>query len=221
MPDRHRGGRGVSGPAASADGSARLAELVDRLAEEGFAVADRVVPDRLATSLAAELAGHIEDGRLAVAGVGRDEAFRRDGEIRRAAIRWMDGGTDAEKELLALAEELRLLINRRLFLGLFDFECNYIAYPVGGFYGRHLDRLQGAKNRVVSFVTYLDAEWGETDGGALRLWRAPDDHGEPALTVVPRSGRVVLMLSEEIPHEVMPANRPRHAIAGWWRINGA
>lgn len=211
----------ASGEAAAVDSRPALEALVERLADEGFAMADDIVPAELVSALAAELEGHIAAGRLAVAGVGRDEAFRRDGEIRRAAIRWMDGGTEAEQRLLTLAEELRLLINRRLFLGLFDFECNTIAYPVGGFYGRHLDRLHGAKNRVVSFVTYLDADWGEADGGALRLWRSPDDQGEPAATVLPKAGRVVLMLSEEIPHEVLPAHRPRHAIAGWWRINGA
>lgn len=209
------------GEGEEAEAGPSLEALVERLADEGFAMADGIVPADLASALSAELHGHIAAGRLAVAGVGRDEAFRRDGEIRRAAILWLDGSSEAQQKLLALAEALRLLINRRLFLGLFDFECNYIAYPVGGFYGRHLDRLQGAKNRVVSFVTYLDADWGEADGGALRLWRSPDDHGEPAATVLPKAGRVVLMLSEEIPHEVLPAHRPRHAIAGWWRINGA
>lgn len=209
------------GETEEAEAGPSLEALVERLADEGFAMADGIVPADLASALFEELHGHIAAGRLAVAGVGRDEAFRRDGEIRRAAILWLDGGSEAQQKLLALAEDLRLLINRRLFLGLFDFECNYIAYPVGGFYGRHLDRLHGAKNRVVSFVTYLDADWGEADGGALRLWRSPDDHGEPAATVLPKAGRVVLMLSEEIPHEVLPAHRPRHAIAGWWRINGA
>lgn len=203
------------------EASARHAALVEQLALDGYAVADAIVPAPLVAALADELAGLEAAEALSIAGVGRDAALRRDSDIRRAAIRWFDGTTTAQRALLDLAEELRLVINRRLFLGLFDFECNFIAYPVGGFYGRHLDRLKGDRNRVVSFVTYLDADWRAEDGGALNLWLRPDDEGAPAASVIPKAGRVVLMLSEEIPHEVQPAHRPRHAIAGWWRLNGA
>jgi SM-20-related protein len=158
---------------------------------------------------------------MAAAAVGRDGGLRRDVDIRRAAIRWFDGGTEAERRFLAVAELLRSAINRRLFLGLFDFECNFIAYPTGGFYGRHLDSLAGAKNRVVSLIVYLDADWQADYGGALRLWSGPEDHGAATAEIVPQAGRVVLMMSEEIPHEVLPAHRPRHAIAGWWRVNAS
>ncbi len=210
----------VTAPAPQAPAD-RLDALVEQLATSGYAVADDILPLPLVARLRSELIALAEAGALGTAGIGREAAYRKDGDIRRAAIRWLDGGTEAERALLALAEALRQAINASLYLGLFDFECNYIAYPVGGFYGRHLDRLQGARNRVVSFVAYLDPDWTEEDGGALRLWRHPDDAGAPAETVLPRAGRTVLMLSEEIPHEVLPAHRPRHAIAGWWRINRA
>ncbi|MCX5496456.1 2OG-Fe(II) oxygenase [Kaistia dalseonensis] len=206
--------------AATLDDEA-TSRLVDRLATQGFAVADGLLPPALVAGLLSELHGLEQAGLLSGAGVGRDAGLRRDGDIRRAAIRWFDGGTAAERAFLALADGLKTAINRRLFLGLFDFECNFIAYPVGGFYGRHLDSLAGAKNRVVSLVAYLDPDWSAEDGGFLRVWSAPDDHGAPAEAIQPMAGRIVLMLSEEIPHEVLPAHRPRHAIAGWWRVNGS
>ncbi|MBZ9939441.1 2OG-Fe(II) oxygenase [Mesorhizobium sp. BR1-1-16] len=211
----------MSGAAASCDASPALDALMEQLVATGYAVADDVFPVALAARLRAELLALQAAGSLSIAGVGREAAYRRDGNVRRASIRWLDGGTAAEQALLDFAETLRRAINARLFLGLFDFECNYIAYPVGGFYGRHLDSLEGARNRVVSFVGYLDPDWGEADGGALRLWRDPADLGEPVTTVLPQVGRMVLMLSEDIPHEVLPAHRPRHAVAGWWRINRA
>ncbi len=207
-------------PAPSAPAE-RIDELVEQLATEGHARADDILPLPLIARLRDELIALAEAGELGTAGIGRETTYRQDGEIRRAAIRWLDGGTEAERALLGFAETLRQAINARLFLGLFDFECNYIAYPVGGFYGRHLDRLKGTRNRVVSFVAYLDPDWTEADGGQLRLWRHPDDDGPAAETILPKAGRMVLMLSEEIPHEVLPAHRPRHAIAGWWRINRA
>jgi len=195
--------------------------LIASLAEQGYAVADRLFDPALITALAGELGAMEGAGTLASAGVGRAAGLRRDGDIRRAAIRWFDGGTEAERRFLGIAEQLRIAINRRLFLGLFDFECNFIAYPTGGFYGRHLDSLAGARNRVVSLVVYLDPGWQAADGGALRVWTAPDDEGPAAVEFVPQAGRVVLMMSEEIPHEVLPAHRPRHAIAGWWRVNAS
>jgi SM-20-related protein len=195
--------------------------LIASLAENGYAAADSLFDPALIAALAAELAAMESAGTLAAAGVGRAAGLRQDGDIRRAAIRWFDGGTEAERRFLGVAEQLRIAINRRLFIGLFDFECNFIAYPTGGFYGRHLDSLAGARNRVVSLVVYLDPGWQAEDGGALRLWTSPGDEGPAAAEIVPQAGRVVLMMAEEIPHEVLPAHRPRHAIAGWWRVNAS
>jgi SM-20-related protein len=197
-----------------------VGRLVETLATRSYAVADDFVPPLLVRDLAGELARLQSAGEFSVAAIGRETGQRQDAHVRHAAIRWFDGATAPERAFLALADRLRIAINRRLFLGLFEFECNFIAYPVGGFYGRHLDSLTGRKNRVVSLVAYLDADWQESDGGQLRVWLSPEDYGPAVLTIVPAAGRIVLMLSEEIPHEVLPALRPRHAIAGWWRVSG-
>jgi SM-20-related protein len=39
------------------------------------------------------------------------------------------------------------------------------------------------------------------------------------IMVIPNVGTVVVFLSEEFPHEVLPALRDRYAIAGWFRLN--
>ncbi|MEE3168550.1 MAG: 2OG-Fe(II) oxygenase, partial [Pseudomonadota bacterium] len=36
-------------------------------------------------------------------------------------------------------------------------------------------------------------------------------------TVVPEMGRMAVFMSEEVPHEVLPANRTRHSLACWFR----
>ncbi|MBN9024822.1 MAG: 2OG-Fe(II) oxygenase [Rhizobiales bacterium] len=193
---------------------------IEGLARKGYCVVDDLLHPDLIRSLAGELAGLEASGALAAAAVGREGGRRQAAEIRRAAIRWFDGSTTTERRLLDVAEQLRIAINRRLFLGLFDFECNFIAYPTGGFYGRHLDSLSGARNRVVSMVIYLDAGWQADYGGILRLWETTEEDAG-TMEVVPQAGRIVLMMSEEIPHEVLPAHRPRHAVAGWWRVNAS
>ncbi|MEF1189887.1 2OG-Fe(II) oxygenase, partial [Vibrio parahaemolyticus] len=39
-------------------------------------------------------------------------------------------------------------------------------------------------------------------------------------TIPPRGGRLLVFLSEQFPHEVLPTNAQRFSIAGWFRING-
>ena len=42
---------------------------------------------------------------------------------------------------------------------------------------------------------------------------------EPFARVMPRMGKLAVFLSEEFPHEVLPARRDRYSIAGWFRVN--
>ena len=47
------------------------------------------------------------------------------------------------------------------------------------------------------------------------------DADQEGIKVVPLLGTVVTFLSEDFPHEVLPANRDRFSIAGWFRVNGS
>lgn len=109
----------------------------------------------------------------------------------------------------------------QLFLGLFEFEAQYLVYPPGGFYARHVDSLAGARNRLVSLVLYINRNWEPAHGGELDIWSGPDDPGPPVATVEPRAGTILLMLSEQIPHRVRTANSVRRVVAGWFRVNGS
>ena len=200
----------------------RVDELVAQLRDHGFVVAGQFVPEPLVAELLAEAESHERRREMRQAGVGRGERRTIASGERRVESRWLEGASQAERRLLAIAEALRLAINRQLYLGLFDLEAQQLHYPPGGFYARHLDSLAGARNRIVSLVLYLDAGWGEADGGELLIWRAGEAaDAVPAAIVRPEAGTLVLMLSEEIPHEVRPARRSRHAVAGWFRVNAS
>jgi SM-20-related protein len=41
------------------------------------------------------------------------------------------------------------------------------------------------------------------------------------IKVLPSFGTIVVFLSEEFPHEVLPAKRDRYSIAGWFRLNNS
>ena len=76
---------------------------------------------------------------------------------------------------------------------------------------------KGQQNRVLSLVVYLNPGWQHEDGGELVLYR--DESDAEGIRVTPLMGTVVVFLSEEFPHEVLPAQRDRYSIAGWFRVN--
>jgi SM-20-related protein len=202
------------------DETFRFEAAVDSLGAVGFAVCTGMLPLKLIKSLIAEQRRREDGGELIVAGLGRGNTQTTGGSQRQAQSSWFNDQSAAERQFLAFAERLRLVINRRLMLGLFDFEAQFLHYPPGGFYRRHVDALQGERNRVVSMVAYLNEDWSPEDGGTLAIW-AEGGEGEPVAEVVPLAGTVVLMLSEHIPHEARVARRDRRAIAGWFRVNSS
>ncbi|MDX2287320.1 MAG: 2OG-Fe(II) oxygenase [Hyphomicrobiaceae bacterium] len=219
------GGDGALAGRAGIDAT-DIAGLVEALRRDGYAVAPGCLEVGLVAALAAE-ARHLDAaGAVHDAGVGRGGAHALETRIRRSRIVWLDGASEAQQRLFATAEALRGEINRRLFLGLFEFEAQFGIHGPGDFYKRHLDSFTGARNRMVTLVIYLNENWCAEDGGALAIWPEKPlpqatDCGAPALRVLPEAGTVVLMLSEDIPHEVEPATRERLAIAGWWRVRQA
>jgi len=191
---------------------------VEKLGADGYSVSTGMLPRDLIVSLAAEQRRREDGGELVAAGTGRGAGLTVGAAQRQTQSSWLSEGSAAERQYLAFAERMRLAINRRLFLGLFEFEAQFLRYPPGGFYRRHIDALHGERNRIVSMIAYLNEGWTRDDGGALSVWAA-GGVGEPVEEVVPLAGTVVLMLSEDIPHAAQEAQRERRAIAGWFRVN--
>lgn len=195
--------------------------LISGLAERGYGVVvDAIAPD-FVERLIADCRERESAGVMTDAGIGRDQAHAVEAEVRRVRASWLQDGGRGEGDLLVLVERLRLAINRQLYLGLFEFEAQFLTYPPGGFYERHLDSLAGQRNRVVSLVLYLNPGWIAADGGELDIWPSRDADGPPVVTVAPRAGTLVAMLSEEIPHAVRPSSAVRRVIAGWFRVNAS
>lgn len=183
------------------------------LAGPGWAIAPDFLPHALVATLAGELDAKLARGELraAAVGAGAQRAVRR--EIRGDLIQWLAGdGSAAEREMLAGLDVLRVGLNEALQLGLHELECHYASYPPGAFYARHLDRSPAGVERVVSVVLYLNPEWGDDDGGELRLHLPAG-----AVDVRPRGGTLAAFLSERLEHEVRPAARTRRSLTGWFR----
>ena len=191
-----------------------LDEIAEALVEPGFIILDQPLPAALVRGLIDNL--RAQQAEFKPAGVGRRGDYQRNEEIRGDAIQWLEPGDPAVTEFLRWMDKLRLGINQRLFLGLFDYECHYAVYTPGAFYQKHRDAFRGNPGRKLSTVLYLNPGWDVVDGGELVLY---DEAGEEKLIcVAPECGKLVLFLSEDFPHEVLPATQARQSIAGWFRI---
>lgn len=210
----------LTAPAEGLEGRAErwLDGLAEGLTEYGWMSLD--VRDLLGGDLLAALKKEVQildrTDAMQKAGIGRGNDLVRDRSVRRDRIAWLQGITAPQAALFEFFEGIRVGLNQRLFLGLKRFETHYATYHPGDFYKRHLDSFQGRASRVVSLVLYLNEGWRPEDGGALQVFNRDSEH-EVCGTVVPEMGRVAVFMSEEVPHEVLPANRTRHSLACWFR----
>ena len=191
--------------------------LISALYSEGYAIIEEALDPTLTLTLYQQL-DSMQASEFHRAGIGREDNFQIAGSIRGDRIHWLEGSTPAEEAYLQAMEQLRLLINRALFLGLFDYEAHFAYYPEGTFYKRHLDAFKGASQRVVTTVFYLNPHWQASDGGELLIY-ADESATQPIQCVSPKAGRLVCFLSDQFSHEVLSAQRMRYSIAGWFRIN--
>ena len=111
-----------------------LQRIVDDLAEKGWSQQNIFLPEALTLELAAECHKRAAEGELAPAAVGRGPAQEIREGIRGDHIQWLEPGEAlACDSYLGLMESLRVAMNRRLFLGLEDFESHFAMYPPGAF----------------------------------------------------------------------------------------
>lgn len=193
----------------------RFRKISLSLETSGYVVLPSVLPEALVDSLLLHFKS-LTDEEFKQAGTGRSTDYQVRKGIRGDAIRWLDGKHPATRAYLDWVEMLRLSLNRHLFLGLFDYECHYAYYPRGAFYRKHTDAFKGEANRILSTVLYLNPIWEADDGGELLMY---SDREELLEKILPSYGKMVVFLSEVFPHEVLPVNKPRYSIAGWFRVN--
>ena len=185
------------------------------LEQKGYIVLPNIIPEPVTEELIRAAENHASAFRPAA--IGRGDYVHRNTFVRRDEIAWLDPANTLLTGWFAAMHWLRLGLNERLFLGLWDFECHLAHYQDGDFYARHYDAFTGRSNRRVSLVTYMNKGWQPDQGGELVLY--PQGFAGPTVKVTPQLGTLVLFLSEDILHEVLPVARNRLSLAGWFRVN--
>jgi len=150
--------------------------------------------------------------------IGRGGEQQKNSSVRTDGLFWLDENNVIDRKWLGLMEQLRLEINKHLFLGLFEYESHYACFEPGSSYQRHVDAFRGKDSRIVSVVFYLNPNWQAVDGGELVIY--PDTVSE-GIRFLPKGGTLAVFLSDQFPHEVLCSARTRYSIAGWFRVNGS
>jgi SM-20-related protein len=195
-----------------ADESELLANCAAELHRSGISVVSGLFDLGLLRALRDDATALSSAGELQPAVTGRG-IERKLGVLRGDDTLWFEDPAcgSAQRDFLLALGALRVELNRRLMLGMESIEAHYAIFPAGTGYVRHRDRFRDDDARVLSLVCYLNADWPDDAGGALRV-HLPD--GE--IDVTPAMGTTVMFLSEEIEHEVLPATQPRLSIAAWF-----
>ena len=191
-------------------------QIADDLSSQGYVILQEVFSAAQLQMLLVDIR-QTDQEAFHQAGIGREQLHQLNQSVRRDRIRWLDMQHEPIRFYLQWAERLRQYINRQLLLGLFDYECHYAHYPSGAFYKKHVDAFKGSSNRRLSTVLYLNPHWQPADGGELVLYATDDSH--VLQTIAPDFGNMVIFLSEDFPHEVLPTRCCRYSLTGWFRVN--
>jgi len=192
-------------------------------------------------------------------GSSSSDTIRVDTRIRKSRLRSLYppppnaiGCVDTRAQLIEAVNCLRVELQNSAGLELpqlvpYETELNYLLYPIGGHYVRHLDQPQADRGwqrkgrgatdggsfcgqhtrRVISFILYLNNGWQPDNGGGLRVFPAHELIScEPPGSkqtqghvedVVPEGGTLVLIMSGDVEHQVLETHAERQCVVGWFR----
>ena len=189
--------------------------ISNELLNKGYSVNIDALPLGLANQLYSNVSA-MDDDSFEKAAIGRDQEHMRNIFVRSQRLSWIAINSESNSGWLRWTNSLGAYLNRHLFLGLSSFESHHAHFSAGDFYKRHYDAFKGQEGRKVSVIVYLNRDWMPHDGGELVLYT--DDNDKVGIKITPSFATVVVLLSEECPHEVLPTYRDRYSIAGWYGL---
>jgi SM-20-related protein len=192
-------------------------EEIEALGTQGFFTRAAFLGEERALAVHAEALVRVAAGSLRPAGI-RQGADRAEGtSVRGDFISWVSPEPGSGMGLLWTAfEELGQVLSVGAYLGLGRFELQLAHYPgEGARYVRHRDAFPGQTNRRVTAILYANPDWRPEHGGLLRLYLEAG-----TVEVAPTLDRLVVFLSEQLEHEVLPTYAPRLALTAWYYGSG-
>ena len=191
---------------------ANFEKLISNFLENQVGILDDFMSVKLALNLKSNLIKLHDDEKLRLAGIGNDQAFNRDIQIRKDKIFWLDKlhNDRYENEFFELIDSFVLYLNQSCYAGIKNHEFHYALYEKGAFYKKHLDQFKSNDKRSFSMIMYLNEGWVKEDGGELKVY-----HATKMQIITPNNQKCVFFRSNELEHEVLQTNVPRMSITGW------
>ncbi|WP_045105067.1 2OG-Fe(II) oxygenase [Legionella hackeliae] len=192
--------------------------IEDNIYQFGFHIIDDFLEPSHFQRLRAMAESFYEAGQFRNAKVGRLQSAVRNDSIRTDEICWLEENqtNPAVAAYLAKINEIKLTLNRMLFLGLADFETHFAIYQPGTFYKKHVDQFSTTQDRRISCVYYLNDHWESAFSGELMLY---DKHDNRLANILPFGNRFVCF-SSDLPHEVCETKKIRYSLTGWIKTRG-
>jgi SM-20-related protein len=200
------------------DSTYTINSALSEIEKNGYVVLDNFLHNQIIEELAAIVKSKWLNQEMISAKTGKTGLSNQ--SVRGDYIAWLDNqeSNPALQAYIRNMEMLRLSLNTQLFLNVQELETHFAVYPIGASYQKHLDQFKHGdksqtQHRQISAILYLNQQWQTHYGGALRLYTNNDTY----IDVMPEAGRIVLFLSALFWHEVLPAQRERMSITGWFR----
>lgn len=196
--------------------NAQFEELVESYITGNVGVSENFLTGRLTGFLRQHVKDLSEEGLMVRAGTGNGTAPEVNQQLRGDKISWLDRKhrNVHEQEFLDHIEAFIGYLNRTCYTGINAYEFHYALYEQGSFYSKHKDQFKTDNKRKFSFISYLNDNWMQEDGGQLWMHR----EGEDVQQIIPTGRKAVFFKSDEMEHEVTVANRPRMSITGWLKV---
>ena len=186
--------------------------LIASFIENKIGIDNHFLSDNLSDQLKINLKELHKQKLLLAAGTGNANKLAHNTAVRSDAIYWLDKKHDNqyENEFFNQIEEFIKYLNRSCYAGITDYEFHYSLYEPGSFYKKHIDQFQNNSDRKYSMISYLNADWMESDGGELLIHQTNNNQ-----KIAPTQGKTVFFKSNELEHEVLVTNQPRMSVTGW------
>jgi len=189
-------------------------ELIDNIQQQGYCVIDDFLAATDYQALQQTIQEKLQEQAFKPAGIGHKHNQNKD--IRTDSLLWLDKETsnNAMHAYFNQLDQLLLLLNQTLYLGLVDYEAHFAVYEPHQFYKKHIDQFAHQKERRISSVYYLNESWKKEFGGALQLY----DRNDQKLTNIMPIGNRFVFFESDLPHEVSTAYQRRYSIAAWLKV---
>lgn len=189
--------------------------VAQQLELSSYAVVENFINKDLAIGLYNEITSLINEDELREAAIGRGVQSDVIKSIRKDEIKWINQDNDSPVvvELLSTINSMGAFLSNYFRVSIKRYEGHWAHYPPGAFYKKHVDQFQETSNRIFSIILYLNPNWQEKDGGELIIYL----ENEEVVKIKPTLGSLVCFRSDVLFHEVLPTQKSRYSVTGWYR----